>query len=139
MEVLPGAEWYFRRLGRFPLCQIRTKQVRMSVDMLPEALRLIRVFHDVKQNELAERLGISKSYLSEVERGKKSPSIEVIQKYASEFQMPVSSILFFSEQLDNPNRKSPEADRVRGIIAGKVISFLKFIEARAKVHAEEAH
>ena len=106
--------------------------------MLSEALRLIRVFHDVKKKQLAERLGISKSYLSEVETGKKSPSIEVIQKYASEFQMPVSSILFFSEQLDNPNRKSPEAERVRGIIAGRVISFLKFIEARAKDHAEEA-
>ena len=105
--------------------------------MLSEALRLIRVFHDVKQNELAERLGISKSYLSELERGKKSPSMEVIQQYASEFQMPVSSILFFSEQLDNPSRESTEPDHLKGLIAGKVISFLQFIEARTIDHAEK--
>ncbi len=111
----------------------------MAVDVLSEALRLIRVFHDVKQKQLAEQLGISKSYLSEIERGKKIPSIEVIQKYAAEFQMPVSSILFFAEQLVDPNRKPPDADRVRGIIAGRVISFLQFIEAKAKEHAEEAH
>ena len=105
---------------------------------LSEALRLIRVFHDIKQNELAERLGISKSYLSELERGKKSPSIEIVRQYASEFQMPVSSILFFSEQLDNPNQESPEPDHMKGLIAEKVISFLQFIEARTKNHAEEA-
>ena len=46
--------------------------------MLSEALRLIRVFHDVKQNELAERFGVSKSYLSEIESGKKLPSIDFI-------------------------------------------------------------
>ncbi len=106
--------------------------------MLSEALRLIRVFHDVKQNELAKRLGVSKSYLSEVERGKKSPSIETIRKYASEFQMPVSSILFFSEQLDNLTQNPPKPDHAREIIAGKVISFLQFIEAKTKDHAEEA-
>ncbi len=98
--------------------------------MLSEALRLIRVFHDVKQNELAERLGISKSYLSEIEKGKKSPSMDIIQQYASEFQMPVSSILFFSEQLDNRNKEMPEPDHLKGLIAGKVISFLQFVEAR---------
>ena len=105
--------------------------------MLSEALRLIRVFHDVKQNELAERLDISKSYLSEIERGKKSPSMDVIQKYASEFQMPVSSILFFSEQLDDSNQKSPEPGRVKELIAGKVISFLQFVEVRTRDHAEK--
>ena len=105
--------------------------------MLSEALRLIRVFHDVKQNELAERLGISKSYISEIEKGKKSPSMDIIQQYASEFQMPVSSILFFSEQLDTTNRELPEPDHLKGLIAGKVISFLQFIEARTKGHVEK--
>ena len=105
--------------------------------VLSEALRLIRVFHDVKQHELAERLGISKSYLSEIERGKKSPSIEIIRQYAAEFDMPVSSILFFSEQLNNQNQKSTEPDRIKGLIAEKAIRFLQFIEARTQNHGEE--
>ena len=32
-----------------------------------EVLRLLRVFNDIKANELAKQLGISKSYLSEIE------------------------------------------------------------------------
>lgn len=105
--------------------------------MLSEALRLIRVFHDVKQNELAARFGISKSYLSEIENGKKTPSVEIIDKYASEFQMPASSIMFFSEQLGNPSKGNLGLDRARGVIARKVLSFLQIIEARTSDHAEE--
>ncbi|HEY1631776.1 MAG TPA: helix-turn-helix transcriptional regulator [Rhizomicrobium sp.] len=103
--------------------------------MLSEALRLIRVFHDVKQNDLADRFGISKSYLSEIENGKKSPSIEIIEKYSSEFQIPASSILFFSENLSG---KSKAADKARGAIAKKILNFLKIIETRTHGYVEES-
>lgn len=106
--------------------------------MLPEALRLIRVFHDVKQNELAARLGISKSYLSEIESGKKAPSIEIIEKYVSEFHIPASSILFFSEQLSDRSSGHDAADKARGVIARKVLNFLKIVESRTDGHAEES-
>ncbi|WP_027237196.1 helix-turn-helix transcriptional regulator [Leisingera caerulea] len=94
--------------------------------MLSEALRLIRVYHDIKQQELAERLGLSKSYISELEKGKKAPSMDVIQKYSDEFGIPASSILFFSENLGNPSK----ATRAKSAIAGKVLQFLQFIEAK---------
>ena len=96
--------------------------------MLSEALRLIRVFHDMKQVELADRLGISKSYLSEIESGKKQPKIELIERYSSEFGIPVSSILFFMESLESPSEAATAAHRARGVIARKVIYFLRFIE-----------
>ena len=105
--------------------------------MLSEALRLIRVFHDVKQNELAERFGVSKSYLSEIESGKKLPSIDFIKKYSTEFRIPASSILFFSEELENQGSKATVTDRARAAIASKVLSFLQLIEARATANAEE--
>ena len=98
--------------------------------MLSEALRLIRVFHDVKQNELAKRLGISKSYLSEIESGKKQPSIELVKRYSDEFGIPSSSILFFAEGLDTPSTSATAADKARGIIARKVINFLRLVEER---------
>ncbi|KQO83566.1 MULTISPECIES: helix-turn-helix transcriptional regulator [Rhizobium/Agrobacterium group] len=94
--------------------------------MLSEALRLIRVYHDLKQQDLAEKLEISKSYLSEIESGKKTPTIELIEKYASQFGIPASSILFFSENLEDPSK----ASKVKGAIAGKVLQFLQFVEAR---------
>lgn len=94
--------------------------------MLAEALRLIRVFHDMRQQEVADRLGLSKSYVSEIENGRKIPSIDVIQKYSDAFGIPASSIMFFSESLENPSR----ANVARSAIAEKVLNFLKFIEAK---------
>ena len=94
--------------------------------MISEALRLIRVFHDMKQNEAAEALGLSKSYVSELENGHKAPSMEVIEKYSEVFSIPPSSILFFSESIGRDN-----ADQsIKNAIADKVISFLKLIESR---------
>lgn len=95
--------------------------------MINEALRLIRIFHNLKQVELAEKLGISKSYISEIEKGNKSPSLDLIDRYARAFNMPVSSIMFFAEEL--PNAKS--GDRIRSRIAEKVIGILRFVERKA--------
>lgn len=98
--------------------------------MIGEALRLIRVFHDLKQVELAARLGVSKSHLSEIENGNKMPSLELIQRFSEEFRMPVSAIMFFAEELPNALR----GDSVRKKIAAKVLDLLSFIEKKA--HAE---
>jgi len=101
--------------------------------MLFEALRLIRVFHDLKQVELADKLGISKSYLSEIERGKKVASIELIEKYSTLFNIPSSSILFFSENIDSNFASSDRARKAKGVIAGKVLSFLALIESKTEI------
>ena len=100
--------------------------------MLGEALRLIRVYHDLKQKEVAEKLRISTSYLSEIEKGHKTPTLEVIQKYAQFFDLPVSSIMFFAETVEGDR----PADRARTFVAGKMIGLMQFLEARAdRAHA----
>lgn len=97
--------------------------------MIGEALRLIRVFHDLKQKQAAEKLGLSTSYLSDIERRERSPTLETIERYARVFDIPVSSILFFSENLEKP---AGAAERARNIVAGKVIALMQFLEARAE-------
>ncbi|MCY4284142.1 MAG: helix-turn-helix transcriptional regulator [Thiotrichales bacterium] len=104
--------------------------------MLAEALRLMRVFHDVKQTELAQRLSISKSHLCEIERGRKQPTLALIDRYAAEFGIPRSSILFFAEGLESPSKSANAAQRGRGAIARKVVHFLRLIEERTE-HAEQ--
>ena len=99
-----------------------------AVTHLAEALRLIRVFHDLKQCELSNRLGISKSYVSEIETGRKEPSIGVISKYAEEFKIPLSSILFFSEQLYNARATMDESNEIRNLVSSRVLTFLQMIE-----------
>ena len=94
--------------------------------MLNEALRLIRVFHDFKQKELADRLGISNSYLSEIESGNKTPTLELIEKYSDIFSMPSSSILFFSENLNNGEK----TNKARTHISKKVLKILDWISEK---------
>lgn len=95
--------------------------------MINEALRLIRVYHDLKQVELAARLDVSKSYISEIENNNRTPSLETIQKYSNEFKIPVSAIMFFAEEI--PAAKS--GGKARTKIASTVLDLLKFIERKA--------
>lgn len=102
--------------------------------MLHEALRLVRIFHNMKQNELSEKLSISRSYLSELESGKKNISIEILNKYSSIFDIPSSSLLLFSENLDE-NKLS---DRTRIYVAKKVINIMNWIsESGVKYSVEK--
>lgn len=94
--------------------------------MLNEALRLIRAYHDMSQTQLCAELGISNSYLSEIESGKKQPSIDLLEKYSGRFNVPVSSLLFFSESLDSKK----VTDRVRVGAARKIVSLLKWVEQK---------
>jgi transcriptional regulator with XRE-family HTH domain len=42
---------------------------------------------------MAERLGIDRSYLSEIETGKKDPSLTILQTIAAGFQLSLSQLL----------------------------------------------
>lgn len=91
--------------------------------MLGEALRLIRVFHDCKTRELATALGLSASYISEIENGKKNPSIDTLKKYADFFDTTVSAIMFFSEEIERDKEL-----KVRAATRKRLIRFLQIIE-----------
>lgn len=99
--------------------------------MLNRALRLLRTYHQLTQVELAKRLGISNSYLSELESGDKSPGLELLDKYSEFFKMPVSSILLFSESMSETRK--PGA-KLRVAAADKILRLLEWLEERDAVH-----
>ena len=98
--------------------------------MLYRALRVLRTYHQLSQQELAKKLDVSNSYLSEIEKGVKTPNLDLLQKYSSVFKMPQSTILLFSETLDGD--KKPGA-RLRIAAADKVLKLLEWIEERETV------
>jgi len=95
--------------------------------MLHQALKMIRAFHDISQRELAGRLGIAPSYLSEIESNRKQPTLQLLEKYAQEFNIPVSSIMFFSESL----KDGSFSERTRVSVSRKVLAILNFIAERS--------
>lgn len=99
--------------------------------MLNRALRLLRTYHQLSQVQLASRLGISNSYLSEIEKGEtKEPTLELLNKYAGIFNMPVSSILLFSERLDVDAKPGT---KLRIASAEKILRLLEWMEERGSV------
>ncbi len=94
--------------------------------MINKALKLIRQFHKVKQSDLATKFKMSKSYLSEIESGKKPVSFELLQKYATEFDIPASSLVFFSESLAG---KKGMPEKFRSAFSGKILTVMEwFVE-----------
>ena len=91
--------------------------------MLGRSLKVLRKFHQLKQTELAKRLEISNSYLSEIESEDKMPSIELLNQYSIVFKIPVSSILLFSERL--PDEKP--SGKVRVLAADKILRMLEWV------------
>lgn len=91
--------------------------------MLPKALKLIRQYNSIKQKDMAVLLGISASHLSEIESGKNTISIEILDKYSSLFDLKTSQILLFSEQLEN---EKPFSKSIRKFVADKIIKIMEW-------------
>ena len=97
--------------------------------MLHKALRHLRRYHRIKQQDLAQQLGISASYLSEIESGAKAHAITVdlLNRYAELFNVPVSSLMLFSEQLSSGKR----SEKLRIAMAAKLLKVLDWIDQHA--------
>lgn len=92
--------------------------------MIGEALRLLRVYHDVKLTELAKEFEISASFLSEIENCKRTPNLELIDRYAKRFSVRSSAILFFSEEIGENSKSS----KVKGKIRSNLLKFMQLLE-----------
>ena len=95
------------------------------MNKLNQALRLIRVFHDQSLSELSKQMNISVGYLSEIESGKKNPSLDVIRKYAKAFNTTESAILFFAENIKTDSK-------TKTALRNNILKFLQAIE-RVKI------
>ena len=89
-----------------------------------EALRLLRIFNGYKSAELAKKLELSQSYVSELENGKKQPTMEVLDKYAKVFEMKKSTLMLFAESLEDEEIKNDKKQR----IARAGMKLLKILE-----------
>lgn len=107
--------------------------------MYDRALKTVRQYHRLSQSDLAEQLQISRSYLNEIERGKKEPSLEVLSKYASRFDVPLSSLMLFAERTQDKSY-----DKARVFLADKVLKMLEWLaedmdDERGSAEKKSAH
>ncbi len=74
------------------------------------ALKILREFHHLKQIEVAKKLDLPRSVISELESGTRTAGLEIIRKYAEGFSLPMSSILLIAE-LGNEGVRSARGEK----------------------------
>ena len=67
------------------------------------ALQRLRKKHDLSQEELAFRVGIHRTYISQLERGLKSPSLRTIGKICDELKLSLSQFMQEVEKESPPS------------------------------------
>jgi transcriptional regulator with XRE-family HTH domain len=68
----------------------------MAVDIskkFGERIALLRSERGWSQEELADRTGLHRTYISGVERGVRNPTLTVINRLAGAFSVPLSELL----------------------------------------------
>lgn len=88
--------------------------------MFGDSLRLIRKLHGYTAKELSTVLGISPTYLSEIENSKKTPSLDIIERYSKAFHVRKSTILFFDEECGEGHSKK--------VLRNGMVTFAKALE-----------
>lgn len=64
---------------------------------LARTISLLRQAEGISQTEMSKRLGISRTYYSELESGRRHAGLPLLRSIAAEFDVPIA-ILFASEE-----------------------------------------
>jgi len=99
--------------------------------MINEALRLVRLYWGLSQVDLSKQLELSQSMISGIERGTKSVTLEVLERYSTGLGIRMSQLMFFAEQIEG----DPPVSRGKLIVASKI---LKVLDALKPLEAADA-
>lgn len=105
----------YQRVIRCDLYFSRDTPYEFEIVDLGHRLKLFRIAADLKQADLADRLGVSKNYVYMVESGRRDPSFEYLKQFSDTVDVPLS-LLF----LEPANRKDPKSRKLNQ----KVIALL---------------
>jgi transcriptional regulator with XRE-family HTH domain len=66
-----------------------------------KVIKLLRVSNSISQISLAKKLEVSRSYLSQVENNRKSPSLSFLKEVANFFQIPLALLVMEESNSDS--------------------------------------
>lgn len=84
--------------------------------MIGDVLKRTRVIYGYKATEMSSMLGISASYLSEIENNKKQPSLELLEKFAKIYGIRLSSLILLSESIEDAEKKGKGTAVIRNMM-----------------------
>ncbi|MED1786646.1 helix-turn-helix transcriptional regulator [Brevibacillus laterosporus] len=86
------------------------------IQQIGNTLKRLRLIYGYTATEMSKELGISVSYLSEIENNKKQPSLELLECYANVLGLKKSSILLFAEQLHEAEKTNKGRELTRSLM-----------------------
>jgi putative transcriptional regulator len=78
--------------------------VNLAID---NEIRRLRFEHDeMTQQELADRIGVTRQTVNAIEQGKYSPSLEVAFRIAAVFELPLDRVFQYRAPVERKSRHS---------------------------------
>lgn len=93
--------------------------------MINDVLKKLRTIYGYKAIEMSQLLDISPSYLSEIENGKKQPSLELLRKYSDILGLKLSSLILMMESYDEAIKKGKSVASIRMMMIHLIDSMSK--------------
>ena len=84
----------------------------MLSDELGNSLRELRKRKNLSLRDVEKESGVSGSYLSQVEQGKRHPSADLLRKIAPTYSASVRELLVMAGYLDEPEATMSDHDRI---------------------------
>jgi transcriptional regulator with XRE-family HTH domain len=86
--------------AKHPIMTLRACQVPKIMNRLGEKLHSLRTRQRLTIRQLAPQLGVSDSYITQIELGKKTPSAKLVVKIALFFHVPLDQLMRDDLELD---------------------------------------
>lgn len=96
--------------------------------MLNEVIRITRIANDMTISTLSEKSTVSKSYITEIEKGKKRPSKDILNKLSLAFNLEEYNLHEFDELHNSIIKTKEKLYAYRTLL----ISILEFYDNREK-------
>jgi transcriptional regulator with XRE-family HTH domain len=84
----------------------------MSSEELGDSLRELRKSKRLSLRDVEQASGVSGSYLSQVEQGKRHPSAELLRKIAPTYGASIRELLVMAGYLDEPEASMSDHERI---------------------------
>jgi transcriptional regulator with XRE-family HTH domain len=76
--------------------------------IISERLKKFREFQNLSQGDIEERTGLLRCYVSRVENGHTTPSVETLEKFARALNVPIYQLFYDGEEI--PKRDDQETN-----------------------------
>lgn len=93
------------------------------------------MIYGYKASEMSSLLGISNSYLSEIENNKKQPSLELLENYSKILGIKLSSLILLSENFDEAEKQNRSQEFIKSMML-RLINFMSKNEDAINDHEE---